>query len=174
MIALEPGDIGLIDHRDFFGWLEGLYARKYKEGTQIATHGFIVKSPPIITEATGVFIKDADIKKYDGVPMWIFRNRSLTVDAWRLMATYIEATENGQGHYGFGGILAFAKSYFTGVRRFQNAAGEFCTDLTGEIIKAAGLPYLTNLNPWEVDPTTQLNWFLNGGAALGWELVYRQ
>ena len=171
---LKPGDIGLIDGRGFFGFLEGLYARKYKEGETVATHGFVVRDPPVITEATGLFIKDADIREYDGLPMWVFRWPRLTPAEWHDMEVYIEATKNGQGHYGFGGIFSFAKSYFTGVRRFKNCDGEFCTDLTGEIIKAAGLPYDDDLNPWEIDPTTQLTYFLGKGAADGWQLIYKR
>jgi hypothetical protein len=168
----QSGDIALIYRPGIFAWIERLYADKFKEGAQRATHGFYIKGGGKISEANGFSIHESEISVYQkpGIKMWVFRYSPLNTAA--LMDAYVAASENGDARYSWSGIWDFAKSFFTGKRTFKDPKGEFCTDYTGEIIKSGGLPYISSLEPWEVDPTTQLNWFLGTEAKnLGWNRI---
>lgn len=168
--SLEPGDIGLIKSDNAFARLQALYAHRFNEGPHLASHGFMVKDRPAISEANGIVIKEATILKNigDTTQCWLFRYTNLARDEQGGMMLYAAGAEETAGHYSIGGILQFAKSFLTGKRHTKDEQGVFCSEYTSRIIKAAGLNYMTELNPWEIDPTTQLNWFLTEGPAHGW------
>jgi hypothetical protein len=174
----QNGDIGLIYSPGIISWLENLYANKYKEGNIKASHGFFFKDENLLSEAEGFSIHEVSRFKYfhedPNIKTWIFRYSHLTSEQLGLMNTYVTASENGDARYSWSGIWSFAESYFNGKRTFVDPSGEFCTDYTGQIISAAQLPYITALKPWEIDPTTQLNYFLSDQAKQdGWIQVYQ-
>lgn len=168
----QNGDIAVIYRPGIAAWLQGLYAKKYHEGQIPASHGFFFKSPTLISEADGLSIHESPLSKYQkaGIKIWVFRYGYLVPSQLDIMNTYVEASEAGDARYSWDGICDFVKSYFTGKRTFNDPKGEFCTDYTGQIIKAAGIPYSLTL-PWEIDPTTQLNWLLTEGKLNGWTQI---
>lgn len=160
--ALRKGDIGVICAKNFFATLQNLYRKKFKEGATQASHGFIMKSPPNISEANGIVIKEATVLKDvgDSTKCWIFRYTKLTTEQLAGMMLYVEGAEETAGHYSVGGIMQFAKSFFTGNPDTKDEQGVFCTEYTSRIIRAAGLDYVVGRDAWEIDPSYQLNWFL--------------
>lgn len=170
---LKNGDIGLIYKPGIFAWAEGLRVKRFDEGNIEATHGFVFKDSNTISEANGFSVHPSPVTDYlkPGIKMWVFRFPAMTIDQRSLLNVYISATEQGDARYSWEGIWEMAKSVFTGQKTFPDPHGEFCSDYTGQVIKAAGLPYMQDLLPWEIDPTTQLQWFLYGAMSLGWVMV---
>jgi hypothetical protein len=168
---VKNGDFGLIQSTNFFGKLQKLYWKKFKEGDLFATHGFYVKTPPQISEANGIiissnatFLKDIG----DTTKCWFFRNLYLTADQLTQMNLYVEGAEETGGHYSVWGILQFAKKYLTPTYQMKDESGVFCSEYQVRIIEAAHIP-CTTIPPWQVDPSSFLNWLMSDDAkAKGW------
>jgi hypothetical protein len=171
--SLKNGDIGLICAKNFFAVLQNLYRKRFKEGDAQASHGFFMKQTPSISEANGIVIKEATVNKNvgDTTKCWIFRYTKLTQEQVKGMNLYVAGAEETAGHYSVGGIMQFAKSFFTGKRNEPDESGVFCTEYTSRIVRAAGLDYISDLPTWQIDPSYQLNWFLNEGPKFGWILA---
>ncbi len=169
--AIKAGDIGIIHSKNLFAKLQSMYAHRFKEGPWLASHGFIVKDPPKISEANGMFVGEATYLKNigDSTKCWFFRNTDLTVAQLSIMRAFMNAAGDTGGHYSIGGILQFAKCFITGKRGECDESGVFCTEYTSRIIIETGLPYIKNLSSWQIDPTYQLNWFTSDEArSLNW------
>lgn len=171
--SISTGDIGLIHAHNLFATMQNLYRLRFKEGPLEASHGFYVRLPPEIAEADGLFVSNATYLKDigDKTEAWFFRYPKLTGEQWADMEDYVDGMIDAGGHYSVGGIAQFALQ-FCGVRKkISDEGGVFCTELTGKVILKAGLPYITDVPPYAVTPSHQLNWFSTVGTTLGWILA---
>lgn len=175
MSSLKPGDIGIINSSNFFGWLQNLYRKRFREGSLRASHGFILKIPPKVSEANGITVSgSATVTKYvgDSTECWIFRYLKLTPEQLDDINAYENGAEETGGHYSIWGILQFAKSFFTGKKDEKDESGVFCTEYTSRCILAGGITdYITTVPPWQIDPSSQLNWFMTDGIKMNWILA---
>jgi len=168
---IRNGDFGLIQSKNFFASLQNLFWKKFKEGDLFASHGFYVKSPPEISEANGIiissnatFLKDIG----DTTKCWFFRYEDLTGSELDDMNTYVEGAEETGGHYSVWGILQFAKKYVIPKYQMKDGSGVFCYEYQVRIIEAAHIP-CTQIPPWQIDPSSLLNWFMSDDAKQkGW------
>lgn len=172
--SIRNGDVGLICAKNFFATLQNLYRKKFNEGLAQASHGFIMKDSPHISEANGIVIKPATVMKFigDSTKCWLFRYSRLAPQQLSGMNLYIAGAEETAGHYSVGGIVQYAKSFLTGKEEKKDEQGVFCTEYTSRIIIANGLEFVEGRDPWEIDPSYQLNWFLCDEARRkGWVLA---
>jgi hypothetical protein len=174
---LKSGDIGLICAHNFFATLQNWFRKRFDEGPQLASHGFYVIDPPKIVESNGLFITgpghdDPTIIKNigDSTQCWVFRYLDLTIAQLESMNDSAEMAVDVGGHYSIGGILQFAKSFFTKKRNEPDESGVFCTEFTSDLVIHAGIPFLKKV-PWQIDPTTQLTWLKTEGYNFHWQLV---
>jgi hypothetical protein len=177
LAALRPGDIGINLSRNPFAVMQSWYRKRFKEGEEKASHGFILESPPDIIEANGVFTKRARLIKFIGgkTKVWIFRNHRATAHDIRLMLAVAAANVDGGGHYSVFGIMQMAGQFFGIDKKITDKAGNFCTELTSRCIHATDLPYIRGadeeLMPAHmVTPSLQLNWMLGYGKRVDWVL----
>lgn len=169
--TLKNGDIGLINSKNFFGFLQNLYRKRFKEGPEQASHSFFMKSPPEISEANGFTVSGgSSVLKFvgDSTKCWIFRFKALTDRQLEQMNDFAAGAEETSGHYSFWGIAQFAKAFILGKRDEKDESGVFCSEYTSRIICAAGINEYCDLPSYQIDPSFQLNWLLE---ASGWDLV---
>lgn len=171
--SIQPGDIGLILANNMFAKLQNLYRKRFKEGPLQASHGFFVRTPPMISEANGIFVSNATFLKDigDKTKAWFFRNSALTADRLEDMNDYVDGMLDAGGHYSVGGIMQFGLAFFGLHKKVSDEAGVFCTELTGRTILRGGLPYITDTPVFAVTPSHQLNWFVEAGRMFGWDLA---
>ena len=175
LASLQSGDIGIILSRNLFATLQNWYRKKFKEGELAASHGFYLRAPPRIAEANGLFVRnDATIVKDigDSTKCWVFRYTGLTPAQLDCMNGCADVAVQAGGHYSVGGIAQFALRFFNLHKSLSDEGGVFCTEFTGDLIVAAGIPYIDRKHTWEISPSAQLNWFLGLDAlAKGWVLA---
>lgn len=174
LAALAPGDIGLIRARNLFATLQNWYRKKFNEGTEQASHGFLMTVPPSIAEANGVFVSSGStvIKNIgDSTKCWVFRSNALTLAGLEKIEGFINGAVKAGGHYSVGGIMQFAAQFFGIRKKLVDEGGVFCTEFTSDAIIEAELPYITDRPPFQITPSYQLNWLLNEGPKFGWTLV---
>jgi hypothetical protein len=172
--TLRSGDIALISSKNLFATIESWYAKKFNEGSVLASHGLYLREPPRIAEANGLWVSnDSSVIKYigDTTKCWVFRYSGITPEQVAEMNAAADMAVDAGGHYSIGGILEFGLQFFGIKKHLSNENGVFCTKFTGDLITLAGLPYVPGKQTFEVDPTAQLTWFLGDGAKAGWVLV---
>ena len=172
--SIKNGDFGVIQASNFFATLQKLFWKKFKEGDLFASHAFYVKTPPQISEANGMIISsNATFLKDIGseTKCWFFRNSAMTSEELDDMNHYVEGAEETGGHYSIWGILQFAKAYITAKKDMKDESGVFCSEYVARIIEAAHVPF-TAIPPWQLDPSSLLNWAMSDDAKKkGWVLV---
>lgn len=171
--GIKAGDIGLICGNNLFEKLQSLYRHRFNEGPMQASHGFFVRTPPMISEANGMFISNGTFLKNigDSTKAWFFRWPNLTAEQLDDMDDYVDGMLDAGGHYSVGGIMQFGIKFFGFHKKLADESGVFCTELTGRTIIKGHLPYITDLPPYAITPSRQLNWFLGEGKKLGWVLA---
>ena len=174
--SVKAGDVGLLKAENHFAWFQDLYRRRMGEGDQKASHGFIVKEPPMISEANGPHIQEATFLKNIGssTRCWFFRLKEIKGIHVDKMMDYCRGSEETDGIYSVHGILEFIKSFLFKKRDWKDRKGVFCSEYVSRIIIAAGLGdrYITTRDPWEISPSFQLNWLCSDEARrFGWVLA---
>lgn len=172
--CLKTGDIGLIDARNPFAWLQDLYRKRFKEGKYSASHGFVVAEPPMIVESNGWKPSYGFVTKFIGntTKCWIFRHKNMTDEKWERMKSYADGAIEMGGHYGIGNIIQFGMKFFGIRKKMKDASGQFCTEFSSNLISEAKLQYNIDKPFYEVTPSHQLNWFMGEKAKRdGWSLV---
>lgn len=174
--SIKAGDVGLLRAHNPFAWFQNLYRKRMREGEQRASHGFIVKTPPKISEANGPHIKEATFLKNigDSTAVWFWRLKGIKGTEIEEMLDYCRGAEETGGVYSVGGIIEFFKSFLFKKKELKDKKGVFCTEYTSRIIISAGLgdKYITTRDPWEISPSFQLNWFFSNEAVrFGWYLA---
>jgi len=171
---LKSGDIGIIDARNPFAWLQDLYRKKFHEGEYSASHGFCVADPPAIVESNGWKPSYAKITKFIGntTKCWVFRNTAMNSQKWNNMRSYADGAIEMGGHYGIGNIIQFGLQFLGIRKKITDASGQFCTEFTSNLIEEAGLPYNVGKPFYAVTPSWQLNYMMGEQAKKdGWFLV---
>jgi hypothetical protein len=168
---IRNGDFGVIQSSNFFAKLQKLFWKKFNEGDLFASHAFYVKNPPEISEANGLTVSgSATYLKYTGdtTKAWFFRNMLLSAEQLDDMNTYTLGAEETGGHYSVWGILQFAKKYVTPKYQMKDESGVFCSEYIARIVEAAHIPF-TQIPPWQLDPSSLLNWAMSEDAKIkGW------
>jgi hypothetical protein len=178
LAAIRRGDIGLNCSNNLFSTLQDWYRRKVDKVEYRASHGFIVKDSPYISEANGPIIKQATITKFIGntTKCWVFRYKESTPSQIKTMMTYCYSAEKNGGTYSAKGIFQFATNYFASFFgkkvNFKDQQGTFCTEYSGNAILYSGWPYIKEKESQAISPSYQLSWLMSDEAiSLGWELV---
>lgn len=169
--SLRAGDIGLILAKNLFSTLQNWRKIKTK-ATHRASHAFVMRDTPAISEANGLHISNATVTKFvgDTTKCWIFRYEAMTPAQLDDMMDYMDgAVENG-GTYSLGGIMQFALQFFGIRKKLTDEQGSFCSEYAVKTILKAGIPFrMGDLKPFEIDPSMLLSWFMSPDAKkLGW------
>lgn len=173
--SLETGDICLNLSSNIFSSLQNWYRKKIDKSDHRASHGFIVKTTPIISEANGFYIKSATINKFigDTTEVWAFRHPAMNTERRDDVINYCEGAEENGGTYSIKGIVEYGLRFIGIKKKISDRPGSYCTEYTGKIIKQIDLPYIKDKETYQVTPSEQLSWFLSekDGKRLGWELA---
>lgn len=170
--ALRWGDVGLVKGKTFFGMLQGLLASKEGADSK-ASHGFIMKNSPMISEADGTRVHgDNKVVRYftGHHKIWIFRRKAeITPIDRRVGEAFIYGIE--QASYGGLGIVELAKKYWALLRRttykVKDKVGVFCTELCSMFAVVMLWPWVPTMEPQEVDPSTLLDWMIDHAVPSG-------
>lgn len=164
LASLKWGDIGLVKGKSLMA--KGEYLLNNVDGVDVdASHGFVVKSAPQISEAMFSGITDKNkITKYLGgdLTVWVFRYwRPLTTVEIALGETYLAARDN-ETQYGKKGIGQFIKRFFLRLvgRNYtpKDKPGVFCTEHSSDFIKAMRTLIYLALPSEQITPSVQLDY----------------
>ena len=173
--SMKAGDVGLTRSKTMFAKLQNFYRKRRKESDILASHGFYIHNPPLISEADGWKVSGKEsVSRYfgaDGRKTWIFRYRNLGVGQLQRMTSFVDGAQTSGGVYSWGGIKELALSLLG--KRMKDRRGVFCTEYVSGIINTGGLPYITEKEEWEITPSYQLHWFVEKGEAFGWKMIGR-
>jgi len=164
LAALRWGDIGLVKGNSLLAKGEYLLNKLEKIDGE-ASHGFIVKNAPQISEAEFKGITDKNkITKYLGgkLTVWVFRYfRSLTPEEVNCGASYLYGVDN-EAVYGSQGIKQFIKKFFLKLvgKEYtpKDRQGIFCTEHSSKFIRVMALVY-SAFEPEQISPSMQLEYF---------------
>jgi hypothetical protein len=177
VIMRKPGDAGIILADNFFSTLQNWYRKKVDKVDDRASHAFIMKRTPAISEANGLYIKEANVTKYlaDRKKVWIFRNLNMTTDKAEGILDYCSGAERNGGTYSLKGISQFGLSYFMSFFgkkiKFKDQQGSFCSEYLGKALINEGIPFLDGKVDFSATPSFVLDYLLGEkGKADQWIL----
>ena len=177
--ALRNMDIANTLSPNIFALLQNFMRKVLKESDYKASHSLAIKRPPLVTEASGLTIKNSkSIVKYLGKKnkVYIFRAVNLEENNFTRMMDFSDGVEQGGGSYSFGGILQMPKrlanKWFGWKVKIKNKWGMFCSEYTSRLIHKGKIFYILNKLAHEITPSLQLHWFLTTGIpSKEWTLV---
>lgn len=159
--SLKAGDIGLCLGNSIFSKLQNILRKKRDRVDERASHGFYVRNNGGIIEANGIKVARANIERYftNHHKIWIFRYNNVNEEQIKDMNLMADVLADAETNYSWGGIKEFFKWLLNKKYKMKNEKGMFCTELTGYLIKGVNLPYITDKEYYQIDPSYQLSWF---------------